>query len=83
MAHHVGRIVRRAHLNMVANLPTESRMNPTSNHPQGAEFAPLPEALLGLKTRKAARLFQAKIAVPQDGYANKALLLALRAQPSV
>ena len=41
------------------------------------------DGVLGLKTRKAARLFQAKIAVPQDGYANKALLLALRAQPSV
>jgi lytic murein transglycosylase len=41
------------------------------------------DGVLGLKTRKAVRLFQAKIAVPQDGYANKALLLALRAQPSV
>ncbi len=36
---------------MVAKLPTESRMNPTSNNPQGAEFAALPETLLGLKTR--------------------------------
>jgi serine/threonine protein phosphatase PrpC len=36
---------------MVANQPTESRMNPTSKNPQSAEFAPLPEALLGLKTR--------------------------------
>ncbi|MDQ7246296.1 lytic murein transglycosylase [Dongia sedimenti] len=41
------------------------------------------DGVLGLKTRKAVRLFQAKIAVPQDGYANKALLLALRSQPSV
>ncbi len=36
---------------MVAQQPTESRMKPTSNNLQGAEFAPLPEALLGLKTR--------------------------------
>jgi lytic murein transglycosylase len=41
------------------------------------------DGVLGLKTRKAARLFQAKIAVPQDGYANKALLMALRSQPAV
>ena len=41
------------------------------------------DGVLGLKTRKAVSLFQSKIAVPQDGYANKALLLALRAQPSV
>jgi lytic murein transglycosylase len=41
------------------------------------------DGVLGLKTRKAARLFQAKVGLPQDGYANKALLLALRAQPSV
>jgi peptidoglycan hydrolase-like protein with peptidoglycan-binding domain len=36
-----------------------------------------------LKTRKAARLFQAKVGLPQDGYANKALLMALRSQPQV
>jgi lytic murein transglycosylase len=41
------------------------------------------DGVLGLKTRKAARLFQAKIAVPQDGYPNQALLMALRSQPSV
>jgi membrane-bound lytic murein transglycosylase B len=41
------------------------------------------DGVLGLKTRKAARLFQAKIAVPQDGYANQWLLMALRSQPSV
>jgi serine/threonine protein kinase len=36
---------------MVASLPTELRMNSTSKNPSGAEFAPLPETLLGLKTR--------------------------------
>ncbi|WP_395017583.1 lytic murein transglycosylase [Dongia sp.] len=41
------------------------------------------DGVLGLKTRKAARLFQAKVGLPQDGYANKALLEALRRQPSV
>jgi lytic murein transglycosylase len=41
------------------------------------------DGVLGLKTRKAARLFQAKVGLPQDGYANKALLMALRSQPSV
>ncbi len=41
------------------------------------------DGVLGLKTRKAARLFQAKAGLPQDGYANKALLEALRRQPSV
>ena len=35
---------------MLAQQPTESRMNPTSNNPS-AEFAALPETLLGLKTR--------------------------------
>jgi hypothetical protein len=41
------------------------------------------DGVLGLKTRKAARLFQGKVGLPQDGYANKALLEALRRQPSV
>jgi lytic murein transglycosylase len=41
------------------------------------------DGVLGLKTRKAARLFQAKVGLPQDGYANKALLMALRSQPQV
>jgi lytic murein transglycosylase len=41
------------------------------------------DGVLGLKTRKAARLFQAKVGLPQDGYANKALLEALRRQPAV
>jgi len=41
------------------------------------------DGVLGLKTRKAVRLFQATIGVPQDGYPNKALLEALRRQPSV
>jgi lytic murein transglycosylase len=41
------------------------------------------DGVLGLKTRKAVRRFQAKVALPQDGYANKALLMALRSQPSV
>jgi membrane-bound lytic murein transglycosylase B len=41
------------------------------------------DGVLGLKTRKAARKFQATIGWPQDGYPNKALLDALRAQPSV
>ncbi|GAB2176655.1 lytic murein transglycosylase [Dongia sp. agr-C8] len=41
------------------------------------------DGVLGLKTRKAARLFQAKVGLPQDGYANKALLETLRRQPSV
>jgi membrane-bound lytic murein transglycosylase B len=41
------------------------------------------DGVLGLKTRKAVRLFQARIGWPQDGYANKALLMALRSQPSV
>jgi lytic murein transglycosylase len=41
------------------------------------------DGVLGLKTRKAARLFQAKVGMPQDGYPNKALLMALRSQPSV
>jgi lytic murein transglycosylase len=41
------------------------------------------DGVLGLKTRKAVRLFQAKIAWPQDGFANKALLEAMRKQPSV
>jgi len=41
------------------------------------------DGVLGLKTRKAVRLFQAKVGLPQDGYANKALLDALRRQPSV
>ncbi len=36
---------------MVASKPTESRMNSTSNKGPEAEFAALPEALLGLKTR--------------------------------
>jgi len=41
------------------------------------------DGVLGLKTRKAARQFQAKVGLLQDGYANKALLEALRRQPSV
>ncbi len=41
------------------------------------------DGVLGLKTRKAVRLFQAKVGLPQDGYANKALLMTLRSQPSV
>jgi membrane-bound lytic murein transglycosylase B len=41
------------------------------------------DGVLGLKTRKAVRKFQATIAVPQDGYPNKALLMALRGVPSV
>ena len=41
------------------------------------------DGVLGLKTRKAVRLFQAKVGLPQDGYPNKALLMALRAQPGV
>jgi membrane-bound lytic murein transglycosylase B len=40
------------------------------------------DGILGLKTRKAIRLFQAAIGWPQDGFANKALLDALRAQPA-
>lgn len=36
------------------------------------------DGVLGLKTRKAVRKFQATIAWPQDGYPNKALLDALR-----
>ena len=41
------------------------------------------DGILGLKTRKAVRLFQATIGWPQDGFPNKALLDALRRQPSV
>jgi len=41
------------------------------------------DGVLGLKTRKAVRLFQATIGWPQDGFANKALLDALRQQPAV
>ena len=41
------------------------------------------DGVLGLKTRKAARQFQATINWPQDGYPNKALLNALRGVPSV
>jgi membrane-bound lytic murein transglycosylase B len=41
------------------------------------------DGILGLKTRKAVRRFQATIGWPQDGYPNKAVLDALRAQPGV
>ena len=41
------------------------------------------DGVLGLKTRKAVRKFQATIGWPQDGYPNKALLMALRGVPSV
>jgi membrane-bound lytic murein transglycosylase B len=41
------------------------------------------DGVLGLKTRKAVRLFQATIGWPQDGFPNKALLDALRSQPGV
>jgi membrane-bound lytic murein transglycosylase B len=41
------------------------------------------DGILGLKTRKAVRRFQATIGWPQDGYPNKALLDALRMQPGV
>jgi membrane-bound lytic murein transglycosylase B len=41
------------------------------------------DGILGLKTRKAVRRFQATIGWPQDGYPNKAVLDALRAQPVV
>jgi membrane-bound lytic murein transglycosylase B len=40
------------------------------------------DGILGLKTRKAVRRFQAMIGWPQDGYPNKAVLDALRMQPS-
>jgi membrane-bound lytic murein transglycosylase B len=39
-----------------------------------------PDGILGLKTRKAIRKFQATIGWPQDGFATKALLQALRGQ---
>ena len=39
--------------------------------------------LVAFAAVKAVRLFQAKIGLPQDGYANMALLLALRSAPSV
>ena len=42
-----------------------------------------PDGILGLKTRKAIRRFQATIGWPQDGFANKALLDALRQAPAV
>jgi lytic murein transglycosylase len=41
------------------------------------------DGILGLKTRKAARRFQASLGWPQDGFLNEALLEALRRQPSV
>ena len=41
------------------------------------------DGVLGLKTRKAVRLFQATIGWPQDGFPNKALLDALLQQPGV
>jgi hypothetical protein len=41
------------------------------------------DGILGLKTRKAARLFQASLGWPQDGFLNKALLDALRRQAGV
>jgi membrane-bound lytic murein transglycosylase B len=41
------------------------------------------DGILGLKTRKAVRRFQATIGWPQDGFPNKAVLDALRAQPGV
>jgi peptidoglycan hydrolase-like protein with peptidoglycan-binding domain len=41
------------------------------------------DGVLGLKTRKAVRKFQATIGWPQDGYPNKAVLDALRGVPSV
>ena len=41
------------------------------------------DGVLGLKTRKAVRRFQAAIGWPQDGFPNKAVLDALRMQPGV
>jgi membrane-bound lytic murein transglycosylase B len=41
------------------------------------------DGILGLKTRKAVRRFQAQLGWPQDGFPNKAVLDALRAAPSV
>jgi len=41
------------------------------------------DGILGLKTRKAVRRFQASIGWPQDGFPNKAVLDALRSQPGV
>jgi membrane-bound lytic murein transglycosylase B len=41
------------------------------------------DGILGLKTRKAVRRFQATIGWPQDGFPNKAVLDALRMQPGV
>ena len=41
------------------------------------------DGVLGLKTRKAVRRFQATIGWPQDGFPNKAVLDALRMQPGV
>jgi hypothetical protein len=38
--------------------------------------------VLGLKTRKAARIFQKEIGWPQDGFINKALLYELRRRKS-
>jgi lytic murein transglycosylase len=41
------------------------------------------DGILGLKTRKAVRRFQATLGWPQDGFPNMAVLTALRAQPGV
>ncbi|HWA47169.1 MAG TPA: peptidoglycan-binding protein, partial [Dongiaceae bacterium] len=40
------------------------------------------DGVLGLKTRKAARIFQKEIGWPQDGFVNKALLNELRRRKS-
>jgi len=40
------------------------------------------DGVLGLKTRKAARIFQKEIGWPQDGFINKALLDELRRRKS-
>ncbi len=64
-------------LNLAEREEIQTRLNA-----QGYDVGKV-DGVLGLKTRKAARLFQAKVGLPQDGYANKALLMALRSAPSV
>jgi len=64
-------------LNLAEREEIQTRLNA-----QGYDVGKV-DGVLGLKTRKAARLFQGKVGLPQDGYANKALLMALRSAPSV